>query len=150
MGRPCGFSREGSCCSANVQVSSSRIMLRCTSCPYDGIGSDQRRSQRRPFDSGSTNLLIYKIPVWLVSIDLGVSQKRDARALQDNPRTKSKCLIRGLHTFSRSERYWSSGEIPPCTQKNRPSRTAAIGSAWKERTHASYIVAEYLCKPFAS
>ena len=46
-----------------------------------------------------------------------------------------------------SLRVTSSGEIPPCTQKKRPSTKAATGKDQKERMQASYTFSEYLCRP---
>jgi hypothetical protein len=46
-----------------------------------------------------------------------------------------------------SLRVTSSGEIPPCTQKKRPSTKAATGRDQKERMQASYTFSEYLCRP---
>ena len=50
------------------------------------------------------------------------------------------------HTLSISDSLFSSGEMPPCTQKNFPSSRAATGRAWNDRMHASYTFAEYLCR----
>ena len=46
-----------------------------------------------------------------------------------------------------SLRVTSSGEIPPCTQKKRPSTKAATGRDQNERMQASYTFSEYLCRP---
>ena len=46
-----------------------------------------------------------------------------------------------------SRRVTSCGEIPPCTQKKRPSTKAATGRDQKERMQASYTFSEYLCRP---
>ena len=46
-----------------------------------------------------------------------------------------------------SLRVTSCGEIPPCTQKKRPSTNAATGREQKDCMQASYMFSEYLCRP---
>lgn len=102
-----------------------------TSCPKLGIGSAQSRSQSRPTDAGSTNRS---------SCSHGFSC-----LFPDNHLILTR--TNGLRAFSTSSNRMSSGEMPPCMQKNFPSMSAVRGRAWNERIQASYTVAEYLCRP---
>lgn len=53
----------------------------------------------------------------------------------------------GQLTARISSRVLSSGESPPCMQRNCLLRTAERGRQQKESIIASYIRSEYLCLP---
>lgn len=97
--------------------------------PKFDIGSDQRRSQRRPCEPGSCCLFTCTMKsMWFRMMSPGGYRVE-------------------RHTEVKSLSVTSCGESPPCTQKNFPSTSAAIGREQKERKQASYTASEYLCRP---